>query len=71
MKDECEIKKVVLNVDGKEINLTLPQVEKLRDLLNSLVKKENFYVPSPYEPYPWNYPWATYSSNTGELRAQI
>ena len=36
----CEVKKIVLNIDGKEISLTMEQAKKLKDILGELFRKE-------------------------------
>jgi len=42
MKEEksCEVKKIVLKIDDKEVSLTPEQVKKLKELLNDLFGKE-------------------------------
>lgn len=41
MKDkEIKIEKMVLNLEGEKISLTLEQARKLRDVLDELFKKE-------------------------------
>ena len=37
---ETEIKRVVLNLGGKEISLTIEQCKKLKDVLNDMFGKE-------------------------------
>ena len=39
-KKVCEVKKIVLNIDGKEISLTIEQAKKLKDILGELFGKE-------------------------------
>lgn len=59
MKDKVEIKKVVINIGGKELNLTVEEAKELRDLLNGTFgEKETIYIPQ-YPVYPDNpyYPW--------------
>jgi len=57
---------VRLEVNGKTLELSLAEVQQLRDLLDSMVKKEDkvVYIPSPYPVYPTypSYPW--YSTST-------
>jgi len=68
-KKVCEVKKIVLNIDGKEISLTMEQAKKLKDILGELfekeivkeiVKEEHHHYDRPYypiwvyEPIPYN-----------------
>jgi len=63
MSDKAEIKKVVLQLDDKEIELSVEQAKKLKSLLNELFGKEketifiDRYVPNPYPVYPQPYYW--------------
>ncbi len=52
------LKKIVLDVEGKEIVLTPEQAKKLHEALDELfgMKEKKEYVPYPYNPYPW-YPY--------------
>lgn len=71
MANVVKVNKIVLNVNGKEIHLTLEEAKELSRLLGYLfeekvvVVKEKEYVPyQPYYPYPkiW---WSTQTvSNT-------
>jgi hypothetical protein len=36
----CEVKKIVLNINGKEISLSIEQAKKLKDILGELFGKE-------------------------------
>lgn len=64
-----KIKKIVLDLNGKEISLTIEQAKGLRDKLNELFGKNTVYVPQPYptiyEKLPWwNEPDIIYCSGT-------
>lgn len=78
---KAEIKKIVLDLGDKEIELSLKQAEKLHEVLDELFKKS---VVVPYQPpiiiregrYWWDYPrpmWTggkghiTYSSNMAKV----
>jgi len=61
------IKKVVLDLDGKEVELTLEQAKKLHELLNELCgEKKTEYVPYPvrYYYWSWNRPYWHYDGPT-------
>lgn len=56
----AKLKKIVLDVDGKEVALTLKQVKELNKELNTLLgipEKEFVYpnYPYPYKPTPFWY----------------
>ena len=66
-----EIKKIVLSVGDKEIELTPDEAKELRKILGDLFgEKETTVVPMPYPVYP-NYPYfggtwvTTWSEGTG------
>jgi hypothetical protein len=59
-KKVCEVKKIVLNIDGKEISLTIEQAKKLKDILGELFGKEIIKevireIHDNYPIYPWVY----------------
>ena len=71
--DKTEIKKIVLNLQGKEVSLTVEQAKKLKDLLSEMfgrdVVKEVHYHDSTMRwwqpPYPnWSSVEYTVSNNT-------
>jgi len=80
-KKVCEVKKIVLNIDGKEISLTIEQAKKLKDILSELfgkeiikeVIRENYPTPIwiypniPSTTNPIFYGTGTYSSNNGSI----
>ena len=65
---KTEIKKIVLEVEGEEIVLTVEGAKKLKALLNEIFGKDiikeikiverDVYIPDPYLPKP--YPWKPY-----------
>lgn len=58
-----KITKITIEIGKKKLELTLDEVKKLRDELNSLAEKENVWIPWTYpqvNPSPW-YPVTTYS----------
>jgi hypothetical protein len=49
-----KIKKIVLQIGEKEIELSLDEAKELKKILGDLFKeKETVYVPSPYPVYPY------------------
>lgn len=63
--DKTAIKKVVLEVEGKEITLTVEGAKKLKDLLSELFGKEiirEVRVENHYKQYPiyWQYTAPSY-----------
>lgn len=65
------IKKIVLDIDGKEISLTPEQAQKLNNALNDMfgsktVVKEKEYI--PYRPYwPIREPYYTWTLSTKDI----
>ncbi len=57
------IKRLVLDIDGKEISLTMEQAKKLQSALNEVfetkIVREKEYIPTPYVPKP--VPWYPYT----------
>ena len=70
---EVKIEKMVLNIDGEKVSLSMEQAKKLKGILDDLfgkeiireVIKEHHYHDWYYKPYKWNYPDITYYGNTG------
>lgn len=62
------IKKIVLEIDGKEIELTLEQARKLKDSLRSIFKdgeKKYVPIPEPFDPRPFDpRPYVTWNKFT-------
>ena len=60
------IKKIVLDLGGKEVTLTLEQAKRLHELLNELCgeKKKIEYVPVRYPYWDWYRPIWRYDSPT-------
>ena len=59
-----EVKKIVLEIDGKEINLTVDQAKELKKILSDMFGVDRtyhnpFYVESPKRYYDWFY-WRPY-----------
>lgn len=78
-KESNIIKKIVLNIEGKEISLTPEQAQKLLVALTDLlgvkkeVIKEKEYVPYPvYPSYPYRpyWHWDTYTTTWGDYRTK-
>jgi hypothetical protein len=68
MSDKTEIKKIVIELEGKELNLTVESAKKLKELLNELFKdRETVYIPiDRYIPRPWHWDrWTIYGSYQG------
>ena len=65
----AEIKKIVIEIDGKEIVLTVEQAKKLKDALNEIYKRPvKEYIPCSFpapSPHPY-IPWVTYADNTAK-----
>ena len=61
---EAEIKKIILDVDDKEIELLLEQAKKLHELLDGMFGKKYISTSYPifirdYQPY-WSWPTVTW-----------
>lgn len=79
-KDKIEVLKVVLKLDGKNVELTIKQAMELKELLNNTFPdKEIKYIPSyPYYPpiyinYPkkrWNDWQITWTGNATTVNAK-
>ncbi len=80
---DCEIKKIILIINGQEISLTIEQCKKLKESLNKIFEKDTVYIPNPY-PYkeyipvypktylPWkDTPWITYYLDSKEFRCSL
>jgi hypothetical protein len=75
-----EIKKIVLDIDGKEISLNVAQAKKFYRLLDELFGDKNTYIYPTYPSTPWRWPYrddvyystsgdnVTYNNTTAELR---
>lgn len=69
MAKESKVKKIIIELSGKEVTLTLAQAKELQASLNELfeervkVVKEKEYIPQPYpvpQPYIYPRPWRPY-----------
>ena len=64
-----DISRVVIDIGGKEIELSLDEAKELKDILNETFgnKQEPIYIPSPYPVYePWRYRhWEPYRITCG------
>lgn len=71
MEKKTEIKKLVIEVDGKEITLALDKAEKLFEALKELFDKKVVYIPGPtvyrepYRPWYWRNPDWVWCSTSG------
>lgn len=70
MEDKVEVKKIVLNISGKEVSLTVEQAKKLKGMLEEIFGKvveehhhhyDRWYYPTypivqpqPLSPYYWS-----------------
>ena len=67
-EEEIKIEKMVLNIDGEKVNLSLEQAKKLKKILDELFGKEiireveHVYLKDWYY-RPWYCNMASYSSN--------
>lgn len=60
-KEEVKIEKMVLNIDGEKVSLTMAQAKKLKEMLNELFGREvvkevvekHHYHDWYYRPYYW------------------
>ena len=75
MSKEAEIKKIVLDLSGKEVSLTTEQAKKLHELLDELFGKETIYIPGPIvieRDHWWWHPtqpmWTCSNSSGTEVR---
>jgi len=64
--DKAEIKKIVLDLGGKEVNLSLDQAKKVSEILGEMFGKKEIatypiYV-EKYKPY-WTYPSYNWCDN--------
>ena len=68
-KEKVEIKRIVIEMGGKEVELSIDDARKLlaalKDVFNEQPQKEYVPYPQPYpQPYisplrPYTYPWGT------------
>ena len=67
MKDaKTQIKKVVIEIAGKELLLTPTQAKELRDILCELYAKPvNEVVKHVHHDYRYHYPYATWTVSSG------
>jgi len=63
-----EIKKIVLEIGDKEIELTPDEAKELKDVLNNLFgEKDIVYIPKPYPVYhPYPHWWVRYPDRIGD-----
>jgi len=69
---DIKIEKMVLNIEGEKVSLTMEQAKKLKDILNELFGKEivkeiihdHHYHDWWYRPYTW-------SGGTGDIQPQL
>lgn len=71
-KDVTKIAKIVLNIAGKEIELSPKQAKELRDILAEMypgtkTSEYHYHYPRPYTPYTWPYATWTVSSKNAVL----
>ena len=68
MSKLAEVTKIILNIDGKEIELSPKDAKSLYIALKELVgEKEVITIPQPYPVYPYQNPyryWTTYGIST-------
>lgn len=77
-EDKTEIKKIVLQVEGKEVILTVEGAKKLKSLLNNLfgndiikeikIIERDHYHPVPYNPWKWDYIKPNWICDTGSVK---
>lgn len=53
-KEICEVKKIVLKIDDKEISLSIEQAKKLKGLLSDMFGKEIVVKEEHHHHYDWN-----------------
>ena len=71
MEKRVSVSKVVINIDGKEIDFTLEQAKELSKILNDMFKptpeKDIVYIPYVSEPYTykkyWKWDWSDGTGN--------
>jgi len=56
------VKKIILEIRGKELSLTVEDAKALRTALDEVLGKTH-YVPSPYPYVPYT-PWVTYRGDS-------
>ncbi len=75
MKKKAEIKKIVMDIGGEEVNLDMDQAKKLYELLGDLFGSQVISTPSPYpiiiereRPY-WTGPYITWTGGGSDFLA--
>ena len=69
MSNKAEIKKIILSLGDKEIELNLDQAKKLYNLLNEIFQVKTVEIPKypiiieRHRPY-WDYPYVTWWDTT-------
>ena len=84
--DDARIEKIVLDLGGEKVSLSVEQVQKLRTILNELFGQQVITVGNPYPvvvpcypvtPWYWRYnnpTWGgtvTYSSTSGSVDVKV
>ena len=71
MSDKTEIKKIVIELEGKELNLTVESAKKLKELLNDLFKdRDTVYIPiDRYVQRPWY--WDNWKVYCGSIQTSL
>ena len=63
MSKKVKISKLVLDIEGKKIELTIKQAHALQDVLNETFGEDTVVVHEHYDRYPWQYPNTWYNTN--------
>lgn len=68
-EQSAEIKRIVLNLGGKEVSLTIEQAKKLKEILSEMFGKDVVKEIYHHDHYPhwywhWSAPAFTYGSNS-------
>lgn len=77
MSKEVSIKKLVLDLGGKEVTLTLKEAKALKDALDELfvseriVERHNRWVYPYVDPWPYRRPYVTWTANSSGVRCQM
>ena len=71
-----KLERIIIDVNGQEIRLTIKEARELKEALDELFEKEVEiqkeyvpYYPYPYNPYPHYYPtYTTYTIDSSQIK---
>lgn len=77
MSKEVSVKKVVLDLGGKEVTLTLKEAKALRDALDELfetkriIEHRDHWVYPYHDPWPYHRPYVTWTGKSSGVQCKM